>query len=170
MPKDRNGVADQTGQNWENSQPPSDVYFLAGNIASLDKSFPHRSITMHYGRSILLPVLNCEANTLEYPGFTHDDLVRHVVHDVNTVLKKELFVNGMKVDPIHVPAYPRIFSVTICNDNAFDLINTGSTEAAADGYWAFLKPLPKGNYAIRFEGSCESGRLKAGAFYNLEII
>ena len=170
-PRQCNGVADGTGQHWKTNQPPSDVYFLAGNIAKVKKSFPHRSITMEYGRSILLPVLNCEANTLEYPHLkNHDDLIRHVVHDVESVVKKELFINGIKIEPIHIPSDPKIFSVSICEDNAFEINNTGSTDATADGHWAFLKPLPKGSYTLRFEGSCESGRLNAGAFYNLKIL
>lgn len=169
-PKDCNGVADETGQHWKTCQPQSDVYFLAGNIAKVVKTFPHRSIRMEYGRSILLPILNCQANSLEYPHLrTHDDLIKHVVHDVQTVVKKELFINGTRIDPIHVPSEPKIFSVIISEDNAFEIDNTGLTDAAADGYWVFLKPLPRGNYAIKLEGSCESGRLYAGAFYTLEI-
>ena len=42
-----------------------------------------------------------------------------------------------------------------------EIKNSGITEAAAEGYWVFLKPLSKGHYSIRFEGSCENGRFSA---------
>jgi hypothetical protein len=170
IPKLANPVADETGKQWKSSQPLSDAYFLAGNIPTMNMVFPHRIVKMEFGRGVLLPVLNCEANTLEYPDLkTHDDLLRHVVNDVNTVVKKELFINGIRIESERIPSNPRIFSVSICNNNAFGIENIGSCDATADGYWAFLKPLPKGNYSIHFEGSCENGRLKAGAFYELEI-
>jgi hypothetical protein len=169
--KELNPVSDQTGQHWNTAQPLSDVYFFAGNIAYIDKTYPQRDVTILYGRSILVPILNCEANSLEYPNLkTHDDLVRHVEHDVSTVIKKELFINGIGLDPVRVPSNPRIFRITISDDNAFGITNPGSTDATADGYWAFLKPLPRGNYNIHFEGSCEKGMLNSGAAYQLKII
>ena len=49
------------------------------------------------------------------------------------------------------------------------VVDNNSTDATADGYWIFLKPLPRGVYTIRFEGSCEFGRLNSGAVYEIEI-
>lgn len=171
IPLPINPLNDQTGEHWKTAQPTSDVWFLAGNIGGVSKTFPHRSIKIQSGRSILLPVLNCEANSLEYTDLkTHDDLVRHVIEDVNSVVKKDLFVNGVRLNPVRVPSDPRIFRVTINENNLFGVKNQGSTDAAADGYWTFLKPLPRGRYTISFEGSCEFGRLNAGAAYELEIV
>jgi hypothetical protein len=168
--KDIHPIADPTGRNWRTHQPMSGVYFLVGNVAHIDKIYHHRDITMEYGRSLLIPVLNCEANSLEYPFLeTHEDLIRYVEHDVSTVKKKEIFINGLPIDVTRVTSDPKIFKLTINQDNAFGLSTPGSTYAAADGYWLFLKPLPRGRYSINFEGSCEGGRLNAGASYDIDI-
>ena len=172
IPKERNPLHDPTGEHWNIDQPSSDVWFLAGNFASKDMPFPRRSIKkMAFGRGILFPVLNCEASFLEYSELkTHDDLLRHVRDDVNSVVKNVLFVNGIRYKGIRVPSDPKIFRVTIGENNAFNIKNSGLTDAVADGYWAFLKPGLKGRYSISFEGSCENGRLNAGANYELEIV
>ncbi len=168
--KNTSPLTDRTGEYWNMHQPSSAVYFLVGSVGGIDKTFPHRSIEIDSGRSILFPVLNCEANSLEYPELkTHNDLLKHVIDDVNTVIRKDVFINGIRLNPARIASDPRIFKVTINEDNAFNILNSGSTDAAADGYWIFLKPLPIGNYALEFEGSCEFGRLNAGASYELKI-
>lgn len=170
IPLDINPLTDLTGQHWKSAQPLSDVWFLAGNFGNPNRIFPERKLKMESGRSILLPVLNCEANALEYPDLkTHEDLLRHVSHDVNTIVKRDCFVNGIRLNPIRIPSDPKIFKVSINEYNAFGVKNGGSTDATADGYWVFLKPMPPGIYTICFEGSCEFGRLNSGASYVLEI-
>jgi hypothetical protein len=171
IPKEKNPLVDSTGQNWITDQPKSNVWFLAGIFGGVGKEFPRRRVKMESGRSILLPVLNCAASSLEYPDLkTPEDLINHVVHDVGTVVRKDCFINGKKINPVRVRSDPIIFKVTIDRDNAFGVNNFGTTDASADGYWVFLKPLPKGNYQIQFQGACEFGRLSAGANYDLEII
>lgn len=166
-----NPLFDPIGQYWNLDQPSSDVWFLAGNFGSTNSIFPERKIKMDSGRSILLPVLNCEANALEYPDLkTHEDLLKHVSYDVNTIVKRDCFVDGIRLNAVRIPSDPRIFKVQINQNNAFGVKNGGSTDAAADGYWVFLKPLPPGNHSIRFEGSCEFGTLNSGATYEIEIV
>jgi len=171
IPLRGNPFTDKNGEHWNNSQPPADVWFLVENIGGKGKTYPHRNIKLESGRSLLFPVLNCEANALEYPDLkTHEDILRHVVDDVNTVVKRQVIINGSRLNPIRIPSDPRIFRVTISEDNAFGIKNHGSTDAAADGYWVFLKPLPPGFYNISLEGSCEFGRLNSGAVYEIEVI
>jgi hypothetical protein len=179
IPREKSPLHDGTGALWITNQPSSDVWFLIGNFAqeyppecpTEQKNFPHRKIKIQAGRSILFPVLNCLATFLEYPRLkTHEDLVRHVRNDVNSVVNKKLFINQKGYEPICISSDPEIFKVTIIDGNAFGIKNSGLTDAAAYGYWAFIKPLSKGNYTIRFEGSCESGRLSAGASYDLDIV
>jgi hypothetical protein len=179
IPRENSPLHDDTGALWITNQPSSDVWFLIGNFAkefpkeypTEKKNFPHRKIKIKAGRSILVPILNCMATLLEYPDLkTHEGLLKHVENDVNSIVKKKLFINEKMYEPIRVPSDPNIFKVKIIENNAFDIKNLGLTDAAADGYWAFIKPLSKGNYIIRFEGSCENGRLSAGASYNLEIV
>lgn len=123
------------------------------------------------GRSILFPVLNCVSSFLSDPDLkTHEDLIGRVENDANSVVKNELFINSKRYEAERVQSDPRIFRMTIIRDNPLKFNSLGITDAAADGYWAFLKPTLRGSYNIRFEGSCENGRLKAGATYDLDIV
>jgi hypothetical protein len=178
IPKEKSPLLDDTGARWNTNQPSSDIWYLIGNFATEENAkkrmFPQRKITMGAGRSVLFPVLNCIASFLEYSGppfylKTHEDLLKHVQNDVNSVIRKDLFINNKKYDPLRIASDPKIVKVTIIENNAFDIKNTGLTDAAADGYWVFLRPLSKGNYTIKFEGSCENGRLSAGASYEIDV-
>jgi hypothetical protein len=170
IPSEINPLLDLTGEHWKTDQPSSDVWFLVGIFGDVQKTFPLRSIEMESGRSILFPVLNCEANKLEFPEMSHDDLVKHVVNDVNTVVKKECTVNGKRLRPVLIASDPKIFSLRIPKNNALGAKNTGLTDATAYGYWIFLKSLPKGKYNICFEGSCEFGKLNSGADYEVNVV
>lgn len=166
-----NPLNDKTGEYWNTAQPNSDVWFLVGKFGSVDKTPPRRYIEMKAGRSILFPVLNCEANALEYPELkTEEELIAHVNYDVSTVVKKNCIIDGINVKPCRIASDPRIFPVVIDRDNVFGVSGGGSALAAAEGFWVFIKRLAIGHHTIDFEGSCESGRLNAGAVYELEII
>lgn len=171
IPMSINPLTDDTGQHWNVCQPSSHVWFLAGCLPGKDERFPHRNIKIGSGRSVLFPILNCEANSLEYPDLTsHEDLLKHVLDDINSIRKRDVFINGTRLNPTRVQSDPRIFKVTINEDNIFGVKNPSSTDATADGYWTFLKPLPRGRYTVHIEGSCEFGRLKSGAIYEIEIV
>jgi hypothetical protein len=171
IPKPKNPLLDQTGENWMIGQPISDVWFLAGCYRDFERKYPHRKIEIPRGRGILFPVLNCEANPLEYPKLhSHEDLINHVTHDVSTVVRKSVSVNGVSMNPSRVQSDPQIFKVTLTSNNVFETMNSGTTYASADGYWIFLKPLPIDRYNICFEGSCEFGSLHSGADYVLSIV
>jgi len=169
-PASTGAIADETGKRWNMNQPSTNVCFLAGNFGNPNKKFPERVITLPSRRSILLPIINCEANPLEYPELkTNEDLFNKVQSDVDSVIKHDCFINGVRIMPVRIFSDPKIFSLTIDKDNAFGVKGGGITNAAADGLWVFIKPLPEGVYSIEFEGSCEFGRLNAGAKYTVTI-
>ncbi|HKQ21759.1 MAG TPA: hypothetical protein VJS91_06950 [Nitrososphaeraceae archaeon] len=178
IPDAESPLNDKTGSRWKKNQPSSDVWFLIGDFAEdPKKKKPYTRVIndMDSGRSVLIPVLNCMATFLEYGGEpwnlkTHEDLLNHVAVDVSSVVKKDLFINDERYDPIRVSSDPKITQTTIIPDNAFGIKNFGVTDAAAEGYWAFIKLINKGHYTIRLEGSCESGRLCAGAAYEIDVI
>lgn len=170
-PRSINPVLDETGANWQINQPSSDVFFLAGTFGDLQKHYAQRKVKMPKGRAILLPILNCEANSLEYPELlTANDLLSHVRKDIDSIVKKECLVNKLKLDPVRVASDPRIFPLEIPMDNVLDVKGGKVVDATADGYWIFMKPLPIGTYEVNFEGSCEFGRLSAGANYHITIV
>ena len=148
----------------------ADVWFLAGRFGSEEGWLPKRECVIPYSRAILFPVLNCEANSLEYPQLkTNEDLIAHVRHDVETIVRKDCFINNERLPALRIQSDPEIFNVNISGD-LFDIPHIGETTAAADGYWIFLKALEKGDYHIWFEGSCEQGRLNSGADYRIKVV
>jgi len=166
-----NPVLDERGIYSKINQPLQDVWFLAGKFGDEKKIYPQRQVTIPKTKSILFPILNCEANSLEYPNLkSSDDLIKHVLHDVDTVVKKQCYVDGKQINPVRVRSDPPVFPLTIHEDNGVGVKGGGYTYTASDGYWVFLKPLPLGIHIIDFEGSCEFGRLCSGAKYRVTII
>lgn len=168
-PKSCNPLVDESGANSNVNQPAEHVWFLAGKLGSENKSFPLRNCMIPFGRSILFPVINCEANPIEYPDLkTEQNLIDHVTRDENTIVQKTCLLNDRYIPSQRVKSDPLIFKVNLNGDNVYN-VNGGDTIACADGYWIFLKPLPPGEYLLSFRGSCENGRLSSGADYRLKI-
>jgi hypothetical protein len=143
---------------------------LAGKVPNEDRGLPSRFCRIPAGRSILFPVINCEANQLEYPELkTHQDVIERVERDEDSIVKRECFVNGKRIDAVRVKSDPIIFDLNITEDNIANVKNGGITSASADGYWVFLKPLPAGEHIISFGGECEYGKLSSGASYALGV-
>jgi hypothetical protein len=176
IPYDQSPLWDETGAQWRKNQPSSDVWFLIGDFAEDPEKKRTHTYTrvindMDSGRSVLIPVLNCMATSLEYTKLkTPEDLLNHVAVDVSSIVKKDLFINGKRYHPVRVSSDPKITKTTIIENNAFNIKNFGITDAASEGYWAFIKTINKGHYTIRFEGSCENGSLCAGASYEIDVI
>jgi hypothetical protein len=170
IPKSTNPIVDLTGENAGINQRNEDVSFLAGKMASEDRTLPNRYCTLSTEKSILFPVINCESNQLEHPELrTHQDVIDSVKKDEDTIIKKECYVDDTRVPVQRIKSDPVIFELNMVDDNLFN-VRGGKTYASADGYWVFLKPLPIGKHTIFFQGSCEYGRLNSGAIYNLEVL
>jgi hypothetical protein len=171
IPKESNPLLDKTGT-YAGQKQHKDVWFLAGIWADDDeeKIFPKRKCKVPRGRPLLIPILNCEADPIEHPEIRNDqDLLDHVSAQMHKIVKKECFVNEEHIPPQKIRSDPIIFELDLHPD--FDRLHVGQrTRASADGYWVFLKPLPRGKYNIRFEGSYEYGRLSSGANYDISII
>jgi hypothetical protein len=169
-PKSVNPIIDRTGEYGHVNQPAKHVWFLAGKVPNEHTDLPSRFCRIPVGRSILFPVINCEANELEYPELkTHQDVIERVERDEDSIVKRECSVNGKRIDAIRVKSDPLIFELSINEDTISNVKNGGVTSAAADGYWVFLRPPPAGEHIISFEGACEYGKLKSGATYSLLV-
>jgi hypothetical protein len=169
IPKTNNPITDSTGELSEVGQS-GEVWFLGGKPADTSSKLPIRNCCIPSDVSILFPVINCEANQIEFPLFSDRELVEYVTEHMRLITKKECYVNGIQVSIQHVRSEPLIFDIEITNDNVFDLQTGGHTKASADGYWVFLKPLRRGNYLISFSGSCSGGIRKSGAEYHIKVI
>lgn len=170
-PVSSNPVVDMTGKFAKVNQPTKDVWYLAGKFGNENKDLPYRECTVPRGRAVLFPVINCEANRLEYPHLRDEnEVLMHVKSDEDTIVKKECRINGRETPVERISSDPSIFSLFINEENALGVKGGGVTMASADGYWVFLKPLQKGRYDVEFVGSCEGGRLFSGARYSLAVL
>ena len=159
-----NPLIDESGVYADKNQPSSDVWFLAGCFPNGEKKYPSRTTTIPEGRSILFPVINCSASELEYPHLKTDfDLIDHVKKDMDSILKKDCFINGIRVMPKRIRSEPELFTVTIHKENAFGIEGDGRTITVADEFWVFLKPLLSGEYILSLKARVSLGRLNSGA-------
>lgn len=169
-PKSTNPVIDETGRFASVNQPIELVWFLAGKLGDGSKTIPTRFCRIPKGRSVLFPVINCEANPLEYPDLINEsDLIEKVDRDENTIILKECFMDSTPIPPQRVKSDPIVFQLRIHEDNACGVSGGGTIRATADGFWVFLKPLTSGRHIITFRGSCENGRLYSGAYYEIQV-
>lgn len=54
-------------------------WFLPGKVGDENRSLSNRFCIIPFARSILVPVINCEANSLEFPKLSTDqDIIEHV--------------------------------------------------------------------------------------------
>jgi len=169
-PKSINPIIDPSGEFASVNQPPQDVWFLSGKIADENEYMPTRFCRIPSERSILFPIINCEANPLEYPELKSEQaLIDKVTADENTIIEKVCFLDGKSIPAQRVKSDPFIFELSITDDNVINLPKGGKTIAHGDGYWVFLKKISPGEHLISFRGSCENGRLRSGASYNITV-
>ena len=128
-----------------------------------------RDCSIPFNKAILIPVINYEINRMERPDLDSDsEMVKHVTTDQDDIINKEIKINDKSVPIFRVKSDPIIFPLYIHPCNYFK-IDGGNTLATADGYWVFLKSIPKGNHQIYFHGSCSLGTRQITAKYNIEI-
>jgi hypothetical protein len=161
-----NPIVDETGR-YANMNQSGPVWFLAGTPG--ENKIPVRKCVVPLGKAILFPVINYEINQLEDPDLrTEDALIKNVVDDINDIINKEAIVDGIRIPTYRVQSSPKVFSLTICEDNWLG-VSPGLIKAAADGYWVFLKPLDIGIHEIYFHGSCSGGLRNSTAKYTVTV-
>lgn len=165
-PISNNPVLDDTGQYADINQS-GPVWFLAGTIGDENK-VAHRTCNIPGEKAILFPVINY-VYTYEPRFRTDSELVRYVTTDIDDIVIKHAIVDGNIVPSHRVQGEPSIFSLKVKEENKLD-IPVGINQAAADGYWVFLKPLAKGEHEIYFHGACSGGIRNATANYQITII
>lgn len=170
IPSSKNPVMDETG-NYSSINQPENVYFLAGVFAEEENTkCVKRKCNIPSNLSILIPVANCEADTIyDRQLKTDQDIINHVGNQVSGIVDKEFSINNYILQPERIKSDPLIFEIYVHPD--FDKLHLGGTaKAAGDGYWVFLRPLPKGEHTLKVKGSFQKGRIKSEAIYHLKMI
>lgn len=166
-PRMVNPLVDDTGVNAGTNQK-GPVWFLAGTFG--ENKTPRRACVIPRNKSVLFPVINYEMNELENPNIKAGSaLIRHVMEDIDDITVKEAVIDGQVVPIYRIASDPKIFSLGINHDNCIG-VSGGTTEAAADGYWVFLKPFDQGSHHIYFHGACSAGTRNASAEYRLTVL
>src|SRR5215210_3384133 len=137
---------------------PGKKWFLAGTF---DGSAVERTCTMPVGTQLFFPVVNSIFIVTE-PGET-EELARQQVNEfINGVLSDPnlsmvVTVDGKEVKSKRlVRAESSTFTVFLPEDNIFGVPAGEYGPAVADGLWAALPPLSKGEHTIHFEISAPS--------------
>lgn len=178
IPKNINPVTDKSGI-YANTNQDERVWFLAGTWGEGEKV--KRYCSLPHNKAILIPIINYETNRMEKPNLiSYSEMVKDATEDQNDIRVKDFKINNDESVPIRhaesihnaifrVKSDPSIFPLYIHPDNYFKL-KGGKTDATADGYWVFLKSLPKGKHQLYFHGACSAGTRQTTAEYNIEII
>ena len=171
-------VGDYTGGPQCDGRPVSDVpgkkWFLAG---TLDGSAVERTCTMPVGTQLFFPVFN--SIWIVDPGQTVVFARQKVNEDINSLLSDPdlsitVTVDGKEVKSKRiVRADSPLFSATVPENNLFSAccgLPAGDYDAVADGLWAALPPLSKGEHTIHFEISAPSLGFSQDNTYYLTVV
>jgi hypothetical protein len=148
IPSKDSPALDKTGENCGIGQS-GPVWFLAGVTGGKAE----RTCTIPSGVSILIPPLNSECSTAEFPDLTTEEELRECAKSFQDQTTQLDFVldgkrfEGLENNRIVSP----LFNVTFPEDNLFGA-PAGITNAVSDGNWVFLKPLSKGEHELAAKG------------------
>jgi hypothetical protein len=165
IPKSRNPALDEDGTNCGQNQFDKNAWFLAGTAVPLLSG--KRACVIPLGRAILFPIINNLVSYSEYPGIKNDDELKEMVgRDLRNDVAMELRVNDKFAtnEACRIGSDP--FEIVYPYDNLFNSIS-GPSAAVSDGFWTFLKPLPKGIHSIYFRASEPNHRTEV--HYTLKI-
>jgi hypothetical protein len=169
-------VGDYTDGPRCDGRPVSDVpgkkWFLAG---SFDGSAVERTCTMPVGTQLFFPVFNAiwintePDETVEFARQQVNEFINSVLADPD--LSMVVTVDGKEVKSKRiVRAESPVFSVSLPNDNLFGVPAGEYGPAVADGLWAALPPLSKGEHTIHVEVSAPNVGFSQDATYHLTVV
>jgi hypothetical protein len=168
QPKFTNPVNDRkrTDRNASNNQIYPFVWFLAGTT----DGYAERECIVPLIRAILCPIINFEISTAEEPDLNTDEaLLFRAKDEIDKIENLNVIIDGTRLSNLKkFRVQSGVFDVNLPQDNICG-VKPGKTRAAAEGYWIFLKPLPKGMHTIQFSGSCLAGTINIGTNYYLEV-
>lgn len=158
-----NPLLDPNGTSVMKFQPDDEpVFFLSGAYNSV----ANRTISIPSGKAVLFPVLNAEISFSDFPNAKgEDDLKKALDTDLSAATYVGAELNGISLPYQRIKA--DLFDLSVANDNIFN-VRSGITQAVADGYWIFLKPLPVGEYTIHVKG--EQPFYRSEVTYEINVV
>jgi hypothetical protein len=153
IPKDRNPSIDMNGKNCAENQTDPHVWFLGGTFGN--ENCVRRKCVIPFSKSILFPIIEKEDSFAEDSDLrTDQELITRAKKAMDAVTLLEATIDGINIENLanyRVLSY--FFELRFPENNVYDLVPC-ATRSVCDGYWIFLKPLPKGKHRIHFRGEC----------------
>jgi hypothetical protein len=140
-------VNDATGELQHIAQLQPNVIFLAGT----HQKKVERACIIPAAKAILFPIATMSASYVEFPNLRTEDELWRYAEEGNQVLDMSLSIDGELLDQKYLEKYrvkTPVFEVFLPENNIQLYVKGGATKVVADGYWAFLKPLPLGSHTI----------------------
>jgi hypothetical protein len=151
IPERMNPISDTTGQ-FCNVGQSGPVWFLGGTWGGSVE----RKCNIPVGKAILWGPINYSCSPVEFPSLKTEDALRDCAKKpMDKVLAVSVKINGtespdLKQFRIQSP----VFNFTFPDGNILgEDVPSQKTFSVSDGYWIFLKPLPKGHYTIESTGT-----------------
>ena len=176
QPVSTNPWFDETGERaangQENGSGPDGKYFFLAGVVNISGT-AERTITVPAGKALFFGVLNSEWDTggigadLKVP-----ELRALAAADIATVTDKYASLDGMPLEMRRITS--PIFSYWLPpTDNVVQFFGSDVSgtvqQAASDGYWVYLEPLPPGGpYLLTFGGSAFNGYTE-GITYHITV-
>lgn len=173
-----NPVLDTTGQyaavGQENGIGPANKYFFLTGTFGTDAE---RTVTVPEGKTLFFPIFNSERDNAVDPVTDNSvpELKALAKADIDAATTLEATLDGEDVT-IFRSTSPT-FSYTLPDENtlydAFELFGPqfeGRIKpAVADGYWAYIPPLPPGEYTLEIHSAASSTGFSVNVIYNLTV-
>lgn len=165
IPRSRNPALDTTGEFCGVSQTNPDVWFLAGTFGGS----VIRNCEIPYGKAILFPIINCEFSFADDPSMkTEKELEERCRVEMDRIGDVYASLDGEPIDVRKYRLHSPCFTVNLPVDNCLGGL-VGETRLASDGYWLYIKPLPRGDHVLTSFGSCLAGKIKIGCTFNFHV-
>ena len=145
VPPDQNVNFDKTGE-FCNIGQEGPVWFLGPSFGGKYE----RSCAIPAGKAILFPINTGECDYISSPDAKTPDDLYDCASENNKGGAMRASINNVPLKNLEkYEVRSPLFNITIPEDNVFGS-PPGSSGAVADGYWAFLEPLPAGKHKINF--------------------
>lgn len=173
-----NPVLDTTGEFAAAGQeggigPGNKFFFLAGTFG-FDAV---RTVTVPRGKALFFPIVNTEVdNAVDPPtNYTVPQLRALAKASIDPVDSKYARLNGVDLEIFRTKS--PTFDYTVPDENSiYDYFGLFGPQfegrikpAVADGFWAYIAPLPPGEYILEFGGGVSSAGFSLNVVYFLSI-
>jgi hypothetical protein len=187
IPTSQSPFTDTTGADFSVGQS-GHVWFLSGtfclNMNGMPCTFSNpaavtRDVTMPTGKALFFPILNSEADNLDFTtgrqdlGFTPDQLRSQITPFMDDVVTHGFMttsVDGVVLQNLASYRFASpVFSYTLPDNNIAGVPAQTVTPAVADGYYLMLAPLSAGQHQIHFTGGSPLLNFSLDVTYNITV-